>query len=419
LSTAESSVIPSEPIPQSPAGRRWIKPAIFLASLVLSIAGLLTFDYFYSSTVLGAAVSGGEHGFCFSRDPIRVFAFRPDCTCIRPWLGASYEFKTNSLGFRDETIRQVEAKSSSPRVLILGDSGPEGMTDWAQSYVGRLTRAFPQSEFLNSSVEGYSPSNYLNTARMVLRDGIDFDEAIVFIDISDAQDEAAFFHDEGLSGAVGIANGKRTKSSWYSNLRLNINNHLLLTNDVFDFLEKTLVRLGWYHLDLGHGGNEFDLERSAWTYRAISDTEPYETGYAPLGLEGGIRKEQQKMDTLWRELKERNIPISVVVGPWPAQLAHDDRNSREVTIWRDWCASKCKRFVDLFPGFFAAKEQCPRTQPGCWYEKDFIFGDTHYNNTGDAMVADAVGNALSADPVVKRQADATTSANPAPGEARR
>ena len=125
------------------------------------------------------------------------------------------------------------------------------------------------------------------------------------------------------------------------------------------------------------------------------------------------------MDTLWRELKDRNIPISVVVGPWPAQLVHDDRNSREVTLWQDWCAGKCKRFVDLFPGFFAAKEQCPRTQPGCWYEKDFIFGDTHYNNTGDAMVADAVGNALSADPVVKRQQNPAGVAQPISSEARR
>ncbi len=403
-------MLPSEPIPQSPP-RRWIKPALFLVALVLSVAGFLACDYFYSSAVLGAAVSGGEHGFCFSRDPIRVFAFRADCTCIRPWLGNSYEFKTNNLGFRDETIRQVEPESSSPRVLILGDSGPEGMTDWADSSIGRLTKAFPQYEFLNASVEGYSPSNYLNTARMVIRDGIDFDEAIIFIDISDAQDEAAFFHDVGPSGAVGIASQKRAKSSWYSTLRLNINNHLLLTNDVFDFFEKWLVRLGCYHLDLGHGGNEFDLERSAWTYRAVSDSEPYETGYAPLGLEGGIRKERAKMDLLWRELKDRNIPISVVVSPWPAQLAHDSVESREVTIWRDWCAGKCKRFVNLFPAFFAAKEQCPRTRPGCWYEKDFIFGDTHYNNTGDSVVADSVGKALNDNPVVKRPADETAAAD--------
>ncbi len=381
-----------------------------MASLVLSVAGFVGFDYFYSQAILHAAVSGGPHGFCFSRDPVRSFAFRPNCSCVRPWLGTSYEFKTNSLGFRDEEIREVPLSSSRPRILILGDSAPEGMTSWQDSFIGRIAARFPQYEFLNASVEGYSPSNYLNTARIVMKDRVEFDEAIVFVDISDAQDEAAFFHDTDGSGAVATASKKLAKGNAYSNLRLWINNNLLLTNDVFDFFEKALVRAGWYHLDLGHGGNEFDLERSAWTYRQVSDSEPYETGYAPLGLEGGIAREKSKMDTLWGELKERNIPLTVVVYPWPAQLAHDSVDSRQVRIWSDWCQGKCKRFITLFPEFFAVKEQCPRTQPGCWYLSHFIFGDTHFNSEGDAIVADVISKSLTENPPVKREAAGAASA---------
>jgi hypothetical protein len=388
----------------NPQRQRRIKLALFLLSLIVSVTTFVAFDFFYSKAILGSAVSGRTHGFCFSRDPVRVFGFRPDCSCIRPWLGSSYEFKTNSLGFRDQEIREVPRSSPRPRVLILGDSEPEGMTSWQDSFMGRVAANFPQYEFLNGSVEGYSPSNYLNTARMVVRDGADFDEAIVFIDISDAQDEAAFFHDTDSSGAVAIASRKLSKSSWYSELRLWINNNLLLTNDVFDFFEKALVRFGWYHLDLGHGGNEFDLERSAWTYRPVSDTEPYETGYAPLGLERGIAKEKAKMDTLWRELQARNIPVSVVVFPWPAQLAHDNVDSREVRIWRDWCEGKCKRFVTLFPAFFAVKDACPPLQPGCWYLSHFVFGDTHYNSAGNAVVADVISKSLTGVPATKREA---------------
>lgn len=386
--------------------QRRIKVVLFLASLMISAAIFVTFDHFYSATILGSAVSGGPHGFCFARDPVRGFAFQPNCSCMRPWLGNSYEFNTNSLGFRDERIRDVPAISARPRVLILGDSAPEGMTAWQDSFIGRVAANFPQYEFLNGSVEGYSPSNYLNTARKLIDDGVEFDEAIVFIDISDAQDEAAFFHDAGLSGAVATANQKLTKGDWYSGLRRNINDHLLLTNDIFGFVERNLVRLGWYHLDLGHGGNEFDLERSAWTYREVSDTDPYETGYGPLGLEGGINREKAKMDLLWQQLAERNIPISVVVYPWPAQLAHDSVDSRQVRIWRVWCKGKCQRFVSLFPAFFAVKDQCPRTQPGCWYLSHFIFGDTHYNSAGDAIVADVVGKSLSERPVTKHQSQA-------------
>ena len=409
MSTTPANAVAPHPGILEVKRQRRIKLALFLASLVVSLAMFVAVDYAYSKVILGSSVTGGPHGFCFSRDPVRAFAFQPNCSCIRPWLGSSYEFNTNSLGFRDERIREVPLASSRPRILILGDSAPEGMTSWQDSFIGRIAARFPQYEFLNSSVEGYSPSNYLNTVRMVIQKGVDFDEAIVFIDISDAQDEAAFFHDTDSSGAVATASGKRTKSSSYSDARLWINNHLLLTNDVFNFLEQGLVRMGWYHLDLGHGGNEFDLERSAWTYRAVSDSEPYETGYAPLGVERGIAKEKAKMNELYRELQQRNIPLSVVVYPWPAQIAHDTVDSRQVRIWRQWCEGKCKRFVTLFPAFFAIKDQCPRYEPGCWYLSHFIFGDTHYNSAGDVVVAKVIAESLQAVPATKRESASITS----------
>jgi hypothetical protein len=402
LSATPANAVAASPIIIDVKRRRIIKLALFLCSLVVSMAAFVAIDCAYSKVILGSAVSGGAHGLCFSKDPVRGFAFRPNCSCMRPWLGSSYEFNTNSLGFRDERIRGVPLTSLRPRILILGDSAPEGMTSWQDSFIGRIAAKFPQYEFLNASVEGYSPSNYLNTARMLIAKGVEFDEAIVFIDISDAQDEAAFFRDKDASGAIVTASGKKTKSSGYSDARLWINNNLLLTNDVFQFIEKELVRLGWYHLDLGHGGDEFDLERSAWTYRSVSDNEPYETGYGPLGLERGIAKERSKMDELWRELQQHDIPLSVVVYPWPAQLAHDTVDSRQVHIWREWCQGKCQRFVDLFPAFFAIKDQCSKLQPGCWYLSHFIFGDTHYSSAGDAVVAEAIGKSLEAATVSKR-----------------
>jgi len=386
----------------NPSPQRRIKFKLFLLSLAFSAAAFLGFDWVYSAAILRSTVAGNTQGFCFARDPVRHFAFQPNCACVRPWLRASYEFFTNDLGFRDERIREVPLTSLRPRILILGDSAPEGMTSWNDSFIGRLATQFPQYEFLNGSVEGYSPSNYLNTARMVLDKGIHIDEVIVFVDLSDVQDEAAFFHDKNASGAVAIANQKYSKTNWYSDLRLVIGDHLLITNDVLQFFERNLVRVGCYHLDLGHGGNEFDLERSAWSYRKVSDKDPYETGYGPLGVEGGIAKEKAKMDILWQELEKRGIPISVVVYPWPAQIVHDTIDSRQVRIWRDWCAGKCKRFISLFPAFFAVKEQCPKSSPGCWYLSHFIFGDTHYNSTGDALVADVIGRSLEETPPVRR-----------------
>ena len=390
--------------PATPGRRQHKKLLLFAASLAVSLTALFAFDSFYSAAILSSPATKDSHGFCFARDPVRHFAFQPNCSCMRPWLRSAYAFSTNNLGFRDETVRDVPLSVPRPRILVLGDSASEGMTGWHDSFIGRLADNFPQYDFLNGSVEGYSPSNYLNTARMVLAKGVQVDEVMVFLDVSDVQDEAAFFHDKDTSGAVTIARQKLTRTSRYGNIRHYINEHLFITNDVFDFFERNLVKLGWYHLDLGHGGNEFDLERSAWTYRAVSENELYERGYAPLGVEGGIAREKQKMELLFEELRAHNIPLSIVVYPWPAQIAHDSPDSRQVHIWREWCERRCKRFISVFPEVFAVKEQCPRLQPGCWYLSHFIFGDTHYNSRGDALVAEVLSRELANSPPVKVQA---------------
>ena len=64
------------------------------------------------------------------------------------------------------------------------------MSAWDETYVGQITAKFPY-DFLNGGVESYAPSNYLNVTRQLLDRGVQFDEVIVFIDMSDAQDGAA------------------------------------------------------------------------------------------------------------------------------------------------------------------------------------------------------------------------------------
>ena len=94
-------------------------------------------------------------------------------TAPRPTIGERIRTSstTNSLGFRDKKIREVPLTDPRPRILILGDSFAEGKVAWSKSFVGRIADHFPQYDFLNSGLAGYSPSNYLTTAQMVLDKG--------------------------------------------------------------------------------------------------------------------------------------------------------------------------------------------------------------------------------------------------------
>ena len=287
--------------------------------------------------------------------------------------------------------------SPRPRILLLGDSFTEGELTWRDSYAGRIADQMPQYEFLNGGVAAYSASNYLNVARMVLAAGFEIDEVMVFVDLADAHFEAAFYRDVDGSGAVSGPAREYRSQSRSAKWRTAIASHLFATDEILEFLQRQLVAVGYYDA-LG----AFDEEWAAWTYRKVNETDPFPAGYAPLGLEGGLAKETAKMNLLWQELEKRNIPISVVVYPYPGQVLHDTADSRQVRIWRDWCAGKCKRFISLFPAFLAVKDQCPPSRRGCWYLKLFIFGDRHFSPAGNALVADAVVESLTEEPPMKR-----------------
>jgi hypothetical protein len=103
--------------------------------------------------------------------------------------------------------------------------------------------------------------------------------------------------------------------------------------------------------------------------------------YGRVGLEGAIAQALAQMDRLYALLSERVIPISVGIYPWPQQLLYDNENSRQVTMWRDWCENKYRRFFNHFPPLFAYKRDHPN------FLRDlFIWGDVHYNSFGNALI---------------------------------
>ncbi len=296
--------------------QRGTKLLLLLTGLIFSAAVFIALDWFHSAAIRRTQEASELQDGCEIPDPVRHHALKPDCAGIVRWGSDAYQFSTNSLGFRDERIRGVPLIDTRPRILMLGDSFTLGQIAWRDSYVGRIAAHFPQYDFLNGGVTSYSPSNYLNVARMVLDKGIAIDEVIVFIDISDVQDEAAYYHDVDSSGAVAGPEQERRVLSWYARDRARIAHHLAFTNYICQIFERFLVGHGYYHLTRDELGEVFDRERSAWTYRAVSENTPFEVGYAPLGVEGGIAKEQAKMTLLWQELetqhsaKCRRLPLA-------------------------------------------------------------------------------------------------------------
>jgi len=272
----------------------------------------------------------------------------------------------------------VPLKSDHRRILLIGDSFAEGIgLPFERTFAGLLEQAGQarpeRIEFLDAGVASYSPSIYYKKIKYLLDRGLKLDEVVLLSDSSDVEDEATsyFCIDEDPNyhkfcntppGAVPMPAIKRDFFI----------DHFVVTNRV----RLTIKR--WIQTWLGNkrAAIDSDHNRIGWTTKS-----PDPAKYRPLGVDGGIARSLENMSKLSDLLKSHGIPLTIVVYPWAQQIAQGDRDSRQVRLWRDFCPTHCKAFIDLFPVFFAAADR-----DRDWYQHLYILGDDHFSAAGNRML---------------------------------
>ena len=121
-------------------------------------------------------------------------SFKNNVNTFDNWGGKKYKFYTNSLGFKDLSSRQIRKKSNfDKRVIIIGDSFTEGIGfEYKDTFVGLLDQKnlIKNIQILNAGVASQSPIIYFKKIKYLIEvEKIEFDELIVFLDISDIPDE--------------------------------------------------------------------------------------------------------------------------------------------------------------------------------------------------------------------------------------
>ena len=213
------------------------------------------------------------------------------------------------------------------------------------------------------------------THRHPFQSGFNFKHLIVFIDISDIHNETVYFRTENgvISKADGVKIARDESISWTSQLKnFYKNNFSLFTNLLREFRQ----RLG------GRANTKSSIPvYSDWTYNKLS------SGFVSMSVENAINKAVREMNLLYEFLKIRDIKLSVGVYPWPEQLAEMSRNNShanlQVEIWREFCADKCVKFINMYPEYF---HQILKSSVNYVYEAHFIPGDVHFNEAGNRLI---------------------------------
>ena len=288
------------------------------------------------------------------------------------WGALGYSVNTNSLGFKDSQPRQISLDKKHKRILLIGDSFTEGIGyPYNETFAGIIaSKLKPQNiEVFNAGVSSYSPIIYFRKTQHLIEQGFQFDELVVFIDISDIENEAKHYTFDKNNNVIDGPNAKSNKLD--QKLKRFITENTILLSNLRILIRKFKAKTTRPR----EFNNSLNVHGSLWTVKKEVYNE-----YA----KDGLPLAKKHMTMLSDLLKKHNIKLTIAVYPWPDQIMNRDINSIQVTFWEDWSKKNNVKFINLFPNFINS------ISPEKIIKNYFILGDVHWNKEGHKLIAESV-----------------------------
>lgn len=294
----------------------------------------------------------------------------PDRELTRVWGAVRYPWKTDRFGFRTGTCAPDGPEKSREAIFVIGDSFTEALgSSYEKSFAGLMACAAGKQgkAVYNLGVASYSPAIYHRKVRASAeRLGLTPAEIFVFLDLSDIDDDANVYRASDGGGASPAPSAGRT-TAW--TIPWDAIGAFFLNNFATVHFVHDLVVASSFHQRMSFG-----RARARWTID-------------PVLLESwgrrGLEIASGNLDKVVALCGEWHCRVTLVVYPWPDNIATGDRDSLQVRHWRDWAAARDVRFVDGFAPFFREPAQ---TAIGKYY----IPGDVHFTEAGNRLLFDEV-----------------------------
>ena len=218
---------------------------------------------------------------------------------------------------------------------------------------------------------------------MINSAGLEFDELIVYLDISDIKDEASKYvlaREHLFLGDGAITSNIHDKPKLQSEL-----------------IKENSIMWAWLRSVLKTSRSQgtsttrpilkenkvytykdsIDFDQASWTYDSNSFKD-----YGERGLNIGA----QHMDKLLQILRKNEIKMTLAVYPWPDQIYYDTVDSKQVIFWENWANKNSVLFINHFKDFFKIKK---KIGPQRLIEEYYITGDVHFNEKGNALIKES------------------------------
>lgn len=292
------------------------------------------------------------------------------------WGNKRYKFCTDNNGFRVSCDKK-EKNLKNFDIGFIGDSFTEGTgVSFENSFVGLIEKKLSNKKIANLAVSSYSPSIYLTKINKLLKDGYNFKEIIIFIDLSDFTDDTLCYkviknkkvlRRDTFPICFNNFNKKESKLNNFFEKNLKFSSILLNLINKKSYLNKQKIK------------NQLNNSRAEWTYnydkKNFNNFEFKEVSSLSIN----------HMKNLYLLLNEKSIDLSVAVYPWPGTLRYDKSENLQVSIWREFCENRCLKFYNFMPDFFS---KINTNDFYTSYKEIFIEGDIHFNRQGNKIISD-------------------------------
>jgi hypothetical protein len=302
---------------------------------------------------------------------------------------------TNSLGFRSQSSKQVPLKSKKRRILLMGDSHVEAVgVAFEDSFAGLLEEGLSakQVEIFNAAAVSYSPKiHYLKAKYLIETVGFRFDELIVFIDISDMQNELVYenFYPEKFGVAFKtfyrLSSFLRKNSfvffSIYKIIDTKQKNEFFKATKKFESFraDNVITDSEELYYTFFSDFNDKDLLSNP-QFHGVGEW-CYDENLRPLA-DKGLAAGRSNLKKLSEVCKKNKIKMTISVHPWQVQLLKGRITDYYTRSWETFAFENSIGFINLYPLFIN------HFNPEIVRDQFYIKQDNHWNRAGHKVVAD-------------------------------
>ena len=233
-------------------------------------------------------------------------------------------------------------------------------------------------------VSSYSPIIYFHKIKYFLEKDIKMKHVIVFLDLSDIEDE--IFREE-CRGKVCNKNLELKKD--FRSVKFSFNFKNFLKSDFqFTLLALQYLKRGFCkNILISNCSYVYDknFEKSNWIHNFKEN----------ISINGKYNESFNQtifyLDQIKEILDQKGIDFSIAIYPWPGNIFHNINTSDYQNYFQNYCKIKCKYFLNYFDDFEILVKNNGKNR----VIKDYFFyGDMHYNEKGNYVIAKKLINYL-------------------------